>query len=443
MGVSRDMSSVKKPLSRRQIVVAAAFGNFLEFFDFGVFATFAVIIGQLFFPSGDGATDLLKALATFGVGFFMRPVGGIVIGYYADKYGRKPAMIITLGLMTLGTLMIACAPTYLMAESWGMGVLGAVVLVSARLIQGFAAGGEVGASTSILVESAPSNRRGLYSSWQLATQGAATMFGGLLATALFSLLSEAQMYSWGWRVPFIVGALLGPVGLLLRLRIEDAVTPTETNPQAAKAEPQPHAQHTLALLRQYSSTILIGVLLTIGTTITVYLSLYFYSNLGAKFLNIPQRYTSMAIMLAGFLHMLFSPIAGYLSDIYGRKPLVMLSRCLLVVLTVPSYWLLANWPTPMMLMLVVSVMVIVVTLGAAPAILIISEFFPRAIRALGFSIVYSVGVAIFGGFAQFFATQLIVLTGSLVSPAIYMIVGCIVSIIALRYIKDQYRSELK
>ena len=437
------MATVKKPLSRRQIVVAAAFGNFLEFFDFGVFATFAVIIGQLFFPSGDDATDLLKALATFGVGFFMRPVGGIVIGYYADRFGRKPAMIITLSLMTLGTLLIACAPTYLMAESWGMGVLGAVVLVSARLIQGFAAGGEVGASTSILVESAPSNRRGLYSSWQLATQGAATMFGGLLASLLFYLLSEAQMHSWGWRVPFIVGALLGPVGLILRLRIEDAVVTPDGKAQAvqpAQAEP---ATQTLALLRQYSKTILIGVMLTIGSTITVYLSLYFYSNLGAKFLKIPPHYTSMAIMLAGFLHMLFSPIAGYLSDLYGRKPLVLISRVLLTLLAVPSYWLLATWSTPMMLFLVVSVMVIVVTLGAAPAILIISEFFPRAIRALGFSIVYSVGVAIFGGFAQFFATQLIVLTGSLVSPAIYMVIGCIVSIIALHYIQDQYRSELK
>lgn len=429
------MDSAKKPLSRRQVIVAAAFGNFLEFFDFGVFATFAVIIGQLFFPSGDGAADLLKALATFGVGFFMRPVGGVVIGYYADKVGRKPAMIFTLSMMTFGTLMIACAPTYSSAGVWG-----AVVLVTARLIQGFAAGGEVGASTSMLVESAPSNRRGFYSSWQLATQGAATMFGGMLAAALFALLTPEQMGTWGWRVPFFIGALLGPVGLILRLRIEDAA-PAEKNAQQPEAAP--HAQHTFDLLRQYHKTILVGVMLTIGSTITIYLSLYFYSNLGAKFLDIPQKYTSMAIMLAGFLNMAFSPVAGYLSDLYGRKPLVLYTRWLLVLLAVPSYWLLEQWPTPLMLFLVVGVMVTIVTLGAAPAVLMISEFFPRRIRALGFSIVYSVGVAIFGGFAQFFATELIVLTDSLVSPAIYMIIGCLAAIIALRYIQDQYRSELK
>ena len=432
------MEQSKKPLTRRQIIVAAAFGNFLEFFDFTVFATFAVIIGMLFFASSDGVTDLLKALATFGVGFFLRPVGGIVIGYYADKKGRKPAMILALGMMTLGTLMIACAPTYATAGVWG-----AVVLVTARLLQGFAAGGEVGASTSIMVESAPSNRRGLYSSWQLATQGAATMLGGLLSFALFSALSSAEMESWGWRIPFIIGALLGPVGLVLRLRIEDAVTPPQQK-KAAAATPEAVAQPgTLTLLRQHYKSILTGIMLVIGMTITFYLSMYFYGNLGAKFHGIPQKYTGMAIMLAGFFSMIFSPIGGYLSDLYGRKPLVLYTRILMLLLAVPSYWVLQQWPTPTMLLLVTSVMTILMTIGAAPAILMISEFFPRAIRALGFSIVYSLGVALFGGFAQYFAVELIVLTGSTVAPAIYMMFGCIFSIIAVLFVQDQYRSELK
>lgn len=428
----------RKPMPRRQIVVAAAFGNFLEFFDFSVFVTFAVIIGRVFFPSGDGATDLLSALATFGVGFFMRPVGGIVIGYYADKVGRKPAMIATISLMTLGTLMIACAPTHATAGVWG-----AVMLVAARLLQGFAAGGEVGASTSMLVESAPSNRRGLYSSWQLATQGASTMFGGLLATILFSTLDPADMASWGWRIPFAIGALLGPVGLILRLRIENDAPNSAPKAAAGAVEDSDDQDSTLQLLKQYFRPIAIGVLLTIGSTISIYLALYFYSNLGAKFLGILPKYTSLAIMLTGFLNLVLSPVAGYLSDLYGRKPLIMITRWLLALFAVPSYWLLATWPTPATLFMVVIVMATLATIGAAPAILVISELFPRKIRALGFSIVYSVGVAIFGGFAQFFATELIVLTGSLVSPAIYLIAGCIASLIALRFIEDQYRSELK
>ena len=432
--------SGKKPLSRRQVVVATAFGNFLEFFDFSVFATFAVIIGSLFFPSEEGgAADLLKALATFGVGFVMRPVGGVIIGHYADRKGRRPAMILTLSLMTLGTLMIACAPTYSQAGVWG-----AIVLVSARLLQGFAAGGEVGASTSMLVESAPANRRGLYSSWQIATQGAATMVGGLLATALFAWLSKEQMAAWGWRLPFLIGALLGPVGLMLRLRIEDAVHFSQPKaPTQAAGAPQAVAPSKFRLVAQYYKTILVGVLLTIGGTIVIYISLYFYANLGAKFLQIPQKYTSMAIMLAGFLNAVFSPLAGYLSDLYGRKPIVLYTRWALTLLALPSFWLLTVYPAPWALFTVVFVIVTLATLSGAPAILIISEFFPREIRALGFSIVYSVGVAIFGGFAQYFATELIVRTGSTLSPSLYMIVGCLVSIFALRYVEDQYRVELK
>ncbi|MEN3930671.1 MFS transporter [Microvirga sp. W0021] len=429
---SADPSNPKKEVSRRQIIFAAAFGNFVEFFDFTVFATFAVIIGKVFFPSGDSATDLLSALATFGVGFFMRPVGGVVIGYYADKIGRKPAMILTLSLMTISTLMIACAPSYALAGVWG-----AVILVLARLLQGFAAGGEVGASTSMLVEAAPKNRRGLYSSWQLATQGGSTMFGGILATILFATLDAEQMSSWGWRIPFAIGAILGPIGLILRLRIEVVAEEPKAEQKAIETE------SSFSLLIQHFKPIILGVLLTIGSTISIYLSLYFYSTLGAKFLNISSTYTSAAILMTGFINLVLSPVAGYLSDIYGRKPLIIISRWLMLVFAVPSFWLLVNWPTPVVLFFVVIVMASIATIAAAPSVLMISELFPRKIRALAFSIVYSVGVAIFGGFAQFFATELIVLTESYISPSIYMIFGCLVSIIALIYIEDQYKNDLK
>ena len=431
------MSTAKKTLSRRQIIFAAAFGNYLEFFDFTVFATFAVMIGKAFFPSDDGATDLLKALATFGVGFIMRPVGGIVIGYYADKKGRKPAMILTLGLMTLATLIIACAPTYAMVGVWG-----AVILVFARLLQGFAAGGEVGASTTLMVESAPSNRRGLYSSWQLATQGASTMTGGILAAFLASSLSPEDLNAWGWRVPFFIGALLGPVGLMLRLRIEEAVT-LQPQSKAGVSETTAPEIGKLALLKEHYKTILIGIMLTIGLTISTFLTLYFYSNMSAKFLGIPTRYTGLGIMIAGFFTMSIAPLGGYLSDIHGRKPLVFYTRLALLVLSVPSYWVLTRYPSPEVLFAVITVMTITLTLGAAPSILIVSEFFPRAIRAMGFAIVYSAGVAIFGGFAQFFAAELIVIFDSTIAPSIYMVFGCLISLIALPFVQDQYRSELK
>ncbi|HFK4648135.1 TPA: MFS transporter, partial [Serratia marcescens] len=205
----------------KKVIFAASFGNALEFFDFGIYNFFVIYISVLFFPpSSDPHLALLLAFATFGVSFFMRPLGGILIGAYADRCGRKPAMILTISLMSLGTAMIGFAPTYASAGYWGT-----VTLVVARLIQGVAAGGEVGASMSLLVESAPPNRRGFYSSWSLATQGIATVVGGVTALALSAALPVLSgepnaMAEWGWRIPFFIGVALAPLGCWLRLGLE-------------------------------------------------------------------------------------------------------------------------------------------------------------------------------------------------------------------------------
>ncbi|WP_213976948.1 MFS transporter, partial [Serratia marcescens] len=207
--------------SGKKVIFAASFGNALEFFDFGIYNFFVIYISVLFFPpSSDPHLALLLAFATFGVSFFMRPLGGILIGAYADRCGRKPAMILTISLMSLGTAMIGFAPTYASAGYWGT-----VTLVAARLIQGVAAGGEVGASMSLLVESAPPNRRGFYSSWSLATQGIATVVGGVTALALSAALPVLSgepnaMAEWGWRIPFFIGVALAPLGCWLRLGLE-------------------------------------------------------------------------------------------------------------------------------------------------------------------------------------------------------------------------------
>lgn len=203
--IVNETVDVKKKPSGKRVIFASAFGNALEFFDFGVYNFFVVYISTLFFPpSADHNVALLLAFATFGVSFFMRPLGGIIVGAWADRFGRKPAMVFTIALMSLGTLMIGIAPTYATAGYWGT-----ATLVLARLIQGVAAGGEVGASMSLLVESAPANRRGFYSSWSLATQGLATTFGGVVALGLsawlpFATGSETVMAEWGWRVPFLL-----------------------------------------------------------------------------------------------------------------------------------------------------------------------------------------------------------------------------------------------
>lgn len=430
-----------KKVNGRRIIFASAFGNALEFFDFGVYNFFVVYIGALFFPpSSDSNVGLLLAFATFGVSFFMRPLGGILIGAYADRFGRKPAMVLTITLMSIGTLMIGIAPTYATAGYWGT-----VTLVAARLIQGVAAGGEVGASMSMLVESAPANRRGFYSSWALATQGLATTFGGLTALCLTVYLPDVTsnpdvMSEWGWRVPFFIGVALAPIGCWLRLSLENDMEPASHRNSAAKTVEEVK-ESAASLLMQHIRVIAVGVLLTIGTTVATYISLYYYGTFAGKYLHMEQSYTYAAMLLAGVLTFGGGLLVGAMSDRQGRKKLIVIARIAVLVLAYPSFWLLVNYPTPAVLLSVVFVMVCFTTLGAVPVMLVISELLPKRIRAMGFAMVYSIGVAIFGGFAQFFATQSIVWLDSLTAPSWYLGGATLLSMLALPFFSDPKRLE--
>lgn len=276
----------------KKVIFAASFGNALEFFDFGIYNFFVIYISVLFFPpSSDPHLALLLAFATFGVSFFMRPLGGILIGAYADRCGRKPAMILTISLMSLGTAMIGFAPTYASAGYWGT-----ATLVAARLIQGVAAGGEVGASMSLLVESAPPNRRGFYSSWSLATQGIATVVGGVTALALSAALPVLSgepnaMAEWGWRIPFFIGVALAPLGCWLRLGLES------DRPSVARAHEPP------AQLRQHSRAVVLGVMLTIGATVATYISMYYLGTYAVKYLGMAQAYGLCRDAIGGAHHL--------------------------------------------------------------------------------------------------------------------------------------------
>ncbi len=428
---------VKKQKSGRRVIFASAFGNALEFFDFSVYNFFVVYIGVLFFPpSADENVGLLLAFATFGVSFFMRPLGGILVGAYADRFGRKPAMVFTISLMTLGTLMIGIAPTYATAGYWGT-----ATLVLARLIQGVAAGGEVGASMSMLVESAPANKRGFYSSWALATQGLAAVFGGLVALGLSQWLpgvtnNPEVMSEWGWRVPFFIGVALAPIGCWLRLSLEND-HPKTTGNNVASA---PEAEHVWPLLVNNKGVIFKGIMLTVGSTVGTYISMYYYGTFSAKYLGMDQSYSHAAMLFAGTLTFVGALIVGALSDKKGRMPLIWISRWVVLLFAWPSFWLLENYPTPAVLMSVVFIMVSATTLGSVPVMLLISELLPKRIRAMGFAMVYSIGVAIFGGFAQYFATQSIVWFDSLTAPAWYLGGGTLLSMLVLPFIREAPRN---
>ncbi|BEN78449.1 TPA: MFS transporter [Serratia marcescens] len=409
----------------KKVIFAASFGNALEFFDFGIYNFFVIYISVLFFPpSSDPNLALLLAFATFGVSFIMRPLGGILIGAYADRRGRKPAMILTISLMSLGTAMIGFAPTYASAGYWGT-----VTLVAARLIQGVAAGGEVGASMSLLVESAPPNRRGFYSSWSLATQGIASVIGGVTALGLSAALpllsgEPNAMAEWGWRIPFFIGVALAPLGCWLRLGLE------------SDRPPMPRTQEPPAQLRRHSRAVVLGVMLTIGATVATYISMYYLGTFAVKYLGMAQTYGYAAMLLAGIITFGGSLLVGGWCDRYGRLPLIRWARIAILLLALPVFWLLTVAPYPAVLLSVVALMVGLTTLGSVPTLLVISELFPQRVRALGFALVYSLGVAIFGGFAQYIASQSIALSGSLLAPAGYLMLATLISLAALPLLRE-------
>ena len=412
--------------SRRRTIVATTIGNGLEFFDFTVYGFLALVIGKLFFPTFDSYGQLLLTVASFGVGFIMRPLGGIVIGAYADRAGRKKAMTLTIFLMALGCALIAFTPTYA-----AIGVAAPIVIVLARLIQGFSAGGEVGASTPLLVEHATPANRGYMASWQFASQGLGVMLGAVVVGGLsFSLTPEA-MQSWGWRVPFVLGMLIAPVGMYIRRHLEESL---HISPEAAVA---PRESSLKIVCTRHGRTVLAAILSLVGGTTAAYVVTFYMPTYAVRELGLTPSVALFGAALTGLISFALAPLVGRLSDVVGRKPLILWSRMALAVLIYPGFlWLNAS-PTPAVLFIVLGVLSIGLVVQTVPGITMLPEMFPKAVRASGMSLVYSVGVALFGGFAPFISTWLLNATGSKLAPAWYLVAMTVVSLLGLVWLRDQ------
>lgn len=419
-----------RPISRSRLIAACTIGNALEFYDFVIYSFFAATIGALFFPSQDPTVQLLLSFATYGVGFFLRPLGGVVLGAFADRKGRKAATVLTLFLMALGTGMIGFAPTYAQ-----IGVLGPIIVVLGRLIQGFSAGGEVGASTTLLAEYAPPAERGFFGSWQLASQGAAVLAAAGIAWAINTLLTPEEIKEWGWRVPFIVGILIVPIGLWLRRALKE----THAN------EDSVHTREVSSLsvaFHKHLGKIVTGVALIIGGTATNAIVVLYMSTYAIRQLGMSPKTALFAGITAGLVTLIVAPLAGKLSDRFGRRPVVGLSYLLIALTIYPAFLLLNASPTLGTLLSVVVVLGALNAGGGAPVIISLAEVFPVEVRATGMSLVYALGVAIFGGFGQFIVTWLIGATGSPIAPAWYVIACCAATLIALRFTPETARKTL-
>ena len=411
-------------ISRSRLIAACTIGNGLEFYDFVVFSFFARAIGAQFFPAQSATAQLLFSLATYGVGFFLRPLGGVVLGAYADRKGRKRATVLTLMLMALGTSMIGLAPGYAMA-----GVAGPAIVVVGRLIQGFSAGGEVGASTTLLAEYAPDDQRGFFGSWQLASQGLAVLIAAGAAWLVSNSMSQADVAAWGWRVPFLMGILIVPVGLWLRGALEETHA-NEDSPRTRKVS------SLRLVMNAHLGKVAAGIGLVIGGTAANAVIVLYMATYAVTQLKMPPSSGLLAGIVAGLVTLVAAPIGGLISDGVGRKKVTFVSYALICVLIYPGFLILNSYPSLSTLLLVEAILAILNATGGATVIITLAEIFPAEVRATGMSLVYALGVAIFGGFGQFIVTWLIQASGSPIAPAWYVMTCALVTIAALRSVPE-------
>ncbi|POA89965.1 MFS transporter [Pseudomonas protegens] len=400
----------------RRVVVASSLGNALEMYDFTVYSFFAVIIGQLFFPSDSPLASLMMSLVTFALGFVVRPLGAVLIGRVADRYGRKQALSLTIALMTIGTGIIAFTPTYS-----SIGIFATIMLVLGRMLQGFSAGGEVGAASAFLMESGRTDNRCFMVCWQGASQGAAALLGALSGLALTSVLSEQALHSWGWRVPFIIGLLIGPVGWYIRKHLDE----THQNPE----NPTPFRD----LLRKHARTLGLGILLMASSTVTSYMVVFYMPTYLTRTLHYSSSFAFSLVAFACVLLTVVPPLASRWADrMPRRKPLLYWLCGLQIILTYPAFMLLGLQST-LLCLVAVSMLILPMAISGGAGLALLMEAFARDERVTGLSIVYSFGVTLFGGFSPLIVTWLIAVTASPLVPAWYLCSAIVLSGVALRF----------
>lgn len=405
----------------KKSVAAAVAGNALEFYDFVIYAYFAIYIGKAFFPVAGEYGSLMAAAATFGVGFLARPLGGVLIGTFADKAGRKPAMILTATLITLGTLGVAITPSY---ET--IGISAPIFVVICRLLQGLALGGELGPATSLLIEAAPPGRRGFYASWQVASQGLAVAVGGVLGVVLSLSLSTEQLASWGWRIPFLLSLVLIPLVVYMRRALpETHEGTTERSGGAIVGE----------VLRNHKKILILGVMLFASIAVASQIGNYMVSY-AVQVLKLPAAVAQSSVLIGGLVTFAFSLLGGHLSDRYGRRLLNILPRVALTLLIVPLFLWLSGSPSLITLLTVTAIIAALTAMFGAAGIVQVPELLPIAVRSTGLSITYAFGAAIFGGSTQFVVTWLIAATSSPMAPAWYLVGISVLSLIAMRMLPE-------
>jgi len=407
----------KSTLTR--VIIAASIGNAMEWFDFLVYGYFAVTISKVFFPGADETASLLLTLGTFGAAYVVRPIGAIVIGAYTDRFGRRAGLTLSILLMVIGTTMTAVTPGYAT-----IGLAAPILILIARLTQGFSVGGEFGSAVTFLAEQTAS-RKGFVASWQWASTGITGFLASGFGLVLSSVLSPEQLTDWGWRVPFLFGILVGPVGLYIRRRLDETPEYVEIEPARTPVRDMLRAHPIEALL-----AIGVSAISNSSAYIILYIPTY-----AIKELHLPQATGFTATLVGAVILGIASPFAGHFSDKHGRGGILTGMAWLFFLTTWPLFFLMVAFPSLATAIFAASWLSLVKAgySGVLPSQL--SELFPTRVRGIGVSLSFAVAVTIFGGFTPFIATWLIAVTGNSLSPSFYIMLTAAVSLIALAFVR--------
>lgn len=421
------------PAERRQkirTVFRVASGNFLEMYDFMVFGYFSAAIGRAYFPAQSAFASLMFSLATFAVGFLIRPLGAIFLGAYIDHIGRRKGLLVTLGLMSVGTLTIALVPGY---ET--IGLFAPILVVLGRLCQGFSAGVELGGVSVYLAEIATPGHKGFYVSWQSGSQQVAVVFAGVLGYALSNLLPPEALVAWGWRIPLLIGCLIIPFIFLIRRTLEETA-------EFAARKHHPTPSEVYAGVLAHSRLIVTGVAMVLMTTVSFYTITAYTPTFGKEILKLTQSDALLVTLCVGLSNLFWLPVMGAVSDRIGRRPVLIAFAATAVLTAYPAMAWLAAAPSFSKLLMVELWLSFIYAGYNGAMVVYLTEIVPVAVRTAGFSLAYSLATTI-GGSTPAIVTGLIHATGNRAMPGAWLSVAAAVALVATLISGYQMRSETR
>ncbi|SEE72132.1 MFS transporter, MHS family, proline/betaine transporter [Rhizobiales bacterium GAS188] len=430
---SKEESQEHSLAVKVKLIAASFIGNMLELYDFTLFAVFAVLISPVFFPSKDPAVSLLLTVAVFGIGGVARPLGAILIGRYADRAGRRAALSFTILLMAAATGLVGLVPSY---DS--IGIAAPVLVILLRLVQGFAAGGELGGAVTFLAEHAPARSRAYYISWVNAGSISAGLLSALIGLTLSRLLDPAAMHAWGWRLPFLIGALLGPVGFYIRSQLPE----TPAFEKSREDGPPRQAARGDGFAANLRLVILVALAI-VPTTAFTYVMLNYMPTYANRELGLPLDQAFGSALIGSAVVLVAMPLFGLLADKVGRKPLMYVAGLAMAAGIIPAFQFLQSQKSFAALVIVQMLVAVIGSLYASPSTALGSELFPTRIRSTAVSIAYTSSIVLFGTFAPFTVTWLIYVTGNSLAPG-YYVAGCaVLGLLALRPLPDRTGQPLE